>query len=168
MKSIDLIRWAMQMTEHGTNAIVDGLRDSPLARATPGARGGDGNHAIWLLGHLCFVEGSLPKIVRGEAHPVEHWMPLFGTGTRSLNDASKFPSFDQVLAKFRELRGRNLALLDELGPDALDRAPAWVPPGFEDAMKTVGQTFLLIALHNMVHYGQLADVRRVAGLQPLF
>jgi len=42
-----------------------------------------------------------------------------------------------------------------------------VSPGFEEVMKTVGQTFLLVALHNMVHYGQIADARRAAGRPPL-
>src|SRR5687767_9940044 len=42
MKAIDLIRWAMQLTEQGTAAIVADLRDAPLTQPTPGAKGGDG------------------------------------------------------------------------------------------------------------------------------
>ena len=167
MKAIDLIRWALQMSEQATTTLVEELRAAPMTRATPGAKGGDGNHAIWLLGHICFIEASLPKIIRNDPHPLEHWAPLFGTGTQSSSDASKYPSFDEIVKKFREFRARNLKLLDEVGEAALDRKPAWTPPGLEDAMKSVGETFLLIALHNMVHYGQLADVRRVAGLKPL-
>lgn len=34
-------------------------------------------------------------------------------------------------------------------------------------MKTFGHTFLLITLHQMVHYGQIADARRVAGRKPV-
>ena len=45
--------------------------------------------------------------------------------------------------------------------------PKKVPPGFEELMTTFGQTLLLLTLHNMVHYGQIADARRVAGLKPL-
>lgn len=45
----------------------------------------------------------------------------------------------------------------------LDRPPVWVPDGFEDFMRTVGQTPMLLALHQMVHYGQIADARRVDG-----
>jgi hypothetical protein len=44
MKAIDLIRWAMQMTEQGMAAIVAELRDAPLTQPTPGAKGGGGNH----------------------------------------------------------------------------------------------------------------------------
>jgi ABC-type oligopeptide transport system ATPase subunit len=32
---------------------------------------------------------------------------------------------------------------------------------------TTGRTLLLIALHQMVHYGQIADARRAAGRKPL-
>jgi hypothetical protein len=34
-------------------------------------------------------------------------------------------------------------------------------------MKTVAHAYLLITLHQMVHYGQVADARRAAGLRPL-
>ena len=167
MKAIDLIRWAMQMTDEATAALVADMRDAPLTQSTPGAKGGDGNHPLWLLGHLAFIEGGIPRILFGEKSPVEHWEPLFASGTQPRPDAGAYPPFDEVLAKYRELRARNLKLLDQVGEAGLDRLPKAVPPGFEDAMKTFGHTFLLIALHNMVHYGQIADARRVAGIKPL-
>jgi len=167
MKAIDLIRWAMQLTEQGTAAICDGMRDAALARPTPGAKGGDGNHALWSLGHLCVIEGGIPEILLGEPHPLEHWWPLFGTGTQPSDDASIYPSFDEVLRTYHELRARNMKLLDQIGEGGLDRVPAKIPPGFEDVMTTFGHTLLVITLHNMVHYGQIADARRAAGLKPL-
>lgn len=167
MKAIDLIRWAMQMTDQGTAALAADMRDAPFTCATPGAKGGDGNHTVWLLGHLAYLEGTLRRILLGESNPVEHWSPLFATGTRATPDAGKYPSFDEVLGKYRELRAANMKLLDAIGESGLERPPKWVPPGLEDAMKTAGQTLLLICLHNMVHYGQIADARRVAGLKPL-
>ena len=163
MTAIELIRWAMRMTDEGTAALVEGMRDAPLTRPT--SRGG--NHPLWVLGHLAFIEGNVPRILLGERNPVEHWGPLFAPGTEPKDDAGAYPPFDEVLRTYRELRARNLRLLDEVGDAGLDRLPAWVPPGFEDAMRTFGHTFLLVALHNMVHYGQVADARRVAGLKPL-
>ena len=168
MKAIDLIRGSLQMSGQFTERLAADLRDKPMTRATPGAKGGDGGHAIWLLGHLTFIEAGLRRIVRGDPHPLEHWASLFAMGTEPSNDPAKYPPFDDILGKYRELRAANLKLLDEMGEAALDQAPAWVPPGFEDAMKTIGNTFLLIALHNMQHCGQIADVRRVAGLKRFF
>ena len=163
MKAIDIIRWALQMSDEGTAQLVADIRDVPLTQPT--SRGG--NHPLWILGHLAYIEGSIPQVLFGEKNPVAHWAPLFAPGTRPRTDASAYPSFDEVLRTFRGLRARNLQRLVEIGDAGLDRAPKEVPPGFEDAMRTIGQTFLLTALHQMVHYGQIADARRAAGRKPL-
>lgn len=174
MKATFLLRWALEATEQGLLAILEGLERSPTTPSTPGGKGGEGNHAIWTLGHLCVIEGNLRQILLDEPNPVEPWRAHFGAGTKppseasmSSGDASQYPSFDELLRTFRELRAGTLAMLDRLDDADLDAAPPNVPPGFEEAMQTVGQTYLLTALHAMVHYGQLADVRRVVGLPPL-
>jgi hypothetical protein len=167
MNAIDPIRWALQMTGEATARIVEDMRHAPLTQPTPGAKGGGGNHPLWSLGHLCVIEGGIPRILFGEKSPVEHWEPLFASGTQPRPDAAAYPPFDEVLRTYRSLRANTLRILDEVGEAGLDRVPKNVPPGFEDAMTTFGQTLLLVALHNMVHYGQIADARRVAGIKPL-
>jgi hypothetical protein len=77
-------------------------------------------------------------------------------GTEPQTDPNAYPPFSEVLATFRRLRARNMEMLDLLGESRLDEAPKQVPPGFEDFMRTVGQTYLLTALHTMGHIGQLA------------
>jgi hypothetical protein len=140
------------------------MRDAALTQPTD--RGG--NHTLWALGHMAWVEAAVRHIVSGEAHTLEHWSPLFGTGTQPTTDARKYPSFDEVLAAYRDGRARTLTLLDEIGDAGLDRPTKNPPPReFEDAMKTCGQALLLITLHQMVHYGQITDARRVAGRKPL-
>lgn len=166
MQAIELIRWAMQLTDAGVARLVADMGDAALTPSTPGAKGGDGNHTLWALGHLAYIEGVVPRMLFGEPNPVEHWAPLFATGTQPKPDAAAYPPFDEVLATFRDLRRRNLKLLDEIGDAGLDRAPKAPPPGFED-IKTYGHTFLLVTLHQMAHYGQIADARRVAGRKPL-
>ncbi|MBC7783343.1 MAG: DinB family protein [Burkholderiales bacterium] len=169
MKAIELVRWAMQMSDEATARLVADMRDAPLTQPMPGV-GSGGNHPLWILGHLAVIEGGIAQIffgAEGAKNPVEHWWPLFGPGTEPKPDASLYPSFDEVLSTYRQLRARNLTLLEEIGDAGLDRVPKDVPPGFEDAMKTFGQTLMLIALHNMVHYGQIADARRAAGYKPL-
>ena len=166
MKSIDLIRWALDFTAQGTARLVSDLRNTPLTPCTPGGKGGDGNHPIWLLGHLAFIEGAVHHTVTGAPNPVERWAPLFAPGTQPRKDAAAYPTFDELLRTFQDLRARNVALLDQLGESGLDRPPADVPKGFEEIMTTAGQTLLLTSIHNMVHYGQIADCRRVAGIKP--
>lgn len=166
MNRMDLIRWAMQMTDNATARIVSDVSDNALLQPMPG-KGNGGNHPMWIIGHLTVIEGDLPQIILGESNPVEHWRPLFGIGSQPKTEAGAYPAFDEVLRTYRDLRAKNLKLLDQIGESGLDRAPKAVPPGFENEMRTIGQTFLLISLHNMVHYGQVADVRRAAGKPPL-
>ncbi len=163
MNRIELIRWALQMTDQATARLVQDMREAPLTQPT--SRGG--NHPLWVLGHLAYIEGSIPHTLLGEENPVEHWAPLFAPGTQPTADPGAYPPFDEVLATYRDLRARNLKLLEGIGEAGLDRVPKNVPPGFEEVMTTFGQTLLLISLHNMVHYGQIADARRAAGRKPL-
>jgi uncharacterized damage-inducible protein DinB len=163
MKAIDLIRWAMNFSEQGTNRIVEDMKKAPLTQ--PCSNGG--NHPLWNIGHLAYIEGAIRHVVTGEANPVEKWAPLFATGSQPKTDAAAYPPFEEILRSYRDLRAANKKMLDQLGEAGLDRTPKFVPPGFEEAMKTNGQALLLITLHNMVHYGQITDCRRAAGLKPL-
>jgi uncharacterized damage-inducible protein DinB len=164
MKTMDLIRWALKMTDDYTSRLVADMHELPLTQPT--SRGG--NHPLWVLGHLAVVEGSVPQILFGEPNPVEHWALLFGQGTKPTTDATLYPSFDDVLKTYRKLRAKNVAKLEEIGEAGLDRAPKSVPPGFENEMRTIGQTLSVIALHQMFHLGQIADARRAAGKEPHF
>ncbi|MDG3002221.1 DinB family protein [Paludisphaera mucosa] len=162
MRAIDQIRWALRTTDESTGRLVEDMRQTPLT--SPTSRGG--NHPMWVLGHLAVIEGMIPHTVFGEPNPVQHWWPIFGTGSTPTDDAAAYPPFDEVLATYRGLRAKNLARLEEIGEAGLDAAPKVVPPGFEERMRTVGRTFLLIALHQMFHLGQLADARRAVGKEP--
>jgi hypothetical protein len=164
MRAIDLIRFAMRETDGWMAGAAGELRETPLVQPTP--RGG--NHPLWTVGHVAVVEGQLRHILFGEPNPVGHWGPLFGQGTTPTTDAAAYPPYDEVLATYRALRAENLSRLEEIGDDGLDRPPAAIPPGFEDEMKTTGQTLLVIALHQMSHVGQLAVARRAAGKEPRF
>jgi hypothetical protein len=162
MQAIDSVRWALRMTDESTTRLVEDMRNEPLTRPT--SRGG--NHPLWVLGHLAVVEGMIPHTVFGEENPVQHWWPLFGTGSQPTDDPASYPPIDEILTTYRNLRSKNLARLDEIGEAGLDQAPKVIPPGFEDQMKTIGRTYDLIALHQMFHLGQLADARRAAGKEP--
>ena len=164
MKAMDVIRNALQVSDQSIMMLADDLRDAPLTAPTP--RGG--NHPLWVLGHITLVEGNLPHVILGEPNPVAHWAPLFAAGTEPKSDAAAYPSFDEVIRTYRDLRARNLQLLEQLGEAGLDRPTKSPPRGLEDALSTVGKTFLVIAMHHMNHRGQLADARRAIGRKPIF
>lgn len=164
MKAIDLIKMALQSSDQFTTQLIEDMRDAPLTQPTPHG----GNHPLWVLGHLAIGEGLIREVILGEPNPVAHWQNLFGFGSEPTADGSDYPSFDDVLEKYRELRAANMKLLDELGDEGLDRPTKSPPPGLEELFQTAGQTFLLTALHRMNHRGQVADARRVAGRKPMF
>jgi len=164
MNSIDVIRRAMAISERVTLGLIEDMHDSPLTHPT--ACGG--NHPLWVLGHITLIEGGVPQILFGEPNPVERWRPLFAAGTEPKSDASAYPSFDEVLRTYRDLRARNLEILERLGEEGLDRPTKAPPPGLEDVLRTARDAFLVLALHQMGHRGQVADSRRVAGRKPMF
>ena len=165
MKAIEVIRFALQMTEGVTTRFVADMHNHALTPATPGGKAGDGNHAVWTLGHLAVIEANLANIVRGEPNPLEKWWPIFGMGSEPKYEASGYPSLDELVQHYRDHRAKNFKLLDEIGDEALDQKPVNIPQGFEKEMRTIGHTFTTIAVHNMMHCGELADMRRVAGLK---
>jgi hypothetical protein len=85
---------------------------------------------MWIAGHLAVVEGRLQQVLHGGPNPVHHWKPLFDWGSEPVDDPAAYPPFDEVVAKFAELRGRTHAFLDEFGDEGLDRPTKCQPPGF--------------------------------------
>jgi hypothetical protein len=164
MKAIDLIRFALEMSDKATLSLIEDMRNAPLTQPTP--RGG--NHPLWVLGHITFIEGRIPQVLFGETNPVQHWASIFSAGVEPTADAGVYPSFDEVLGTYRSLRAKNLKLLDQIGEPGLDRPTKMPPKGLEKAMPTFGQAFLIIAMHQMNHRGQVADARRCAGREPVF
>jgi uncharacterized damage-inducible protein DinB len=164
MKAIDLIRGALQLSDDAIMMLAGDLGDAPLTAPTP--RGG--NHPLWVLGHITFVEGSVPHVLFGEPNAVANWAHLFAPGTQALNDAKTYPRYEEVLSKFRELRTRNLKILDTLGEEGLDQPTQAPPRDLKDVLGTAGQAFLTIAMHHISHRGQLADARRALGRKPVF
>jgi hypothetical protein len=164
MKAIDTIRKALQIANDSTLKLIEDMSDAPLIQPTP--RGG--NHPLWVVGHIAFVEGNLPHIIFGEPNPVAHWAPLFKPGTEPTTDASKYPSLQEILRTYRDLRARNLQILDQIGDEGLDGKPKSAPPDLAPLFDTVGSVFLVTAMHQMNHRGQLCDARRAAGRKPLF
>jgi hypothetical protein len=164
MTAMDLIRKALEMGDRSMMMLIEDLRSAPLAAPTP--RGG--NHATWVLGHITFIEASVPSVFFGEPHPLPHWAPLFAPGTEPTSDAKAYPPFEELIKTYRDLRTRNLKLLEEIGETGLDRKTKAAPKGLEEVLATFGETFHTIAMHQMNHRGQLADVRRALGRKPIF
>jgi hypothetical protein len=164
MQSIVLIRDNLTKSRDRVLARVEEMRDHCVVFPTPQG----GPHTLWVLGHLAYIEALVvQRFMLGEANPLAAWEEVFD-GADVSGDIRLYPPFDQVLAKCREVRESTLALLDSLSEDALDKASAEVPAGFEDTFETYRLCLQYVADHWYMHRGQLADARRAAGLERMW
>lgn len=164
MVTADLLRNTTGFSDWIAATFFEDMRDAPLARPTAGG----GNHPLWLLGHLAHTEGFLYSMITGESNPMRDWSPMFDMGTEPVDDASAYPSFDEVYARYCEQRDRNRALIEELGEDGLARPAKNAPEDFAANFPTNADVILAITMHQQYHIGQLADARRAAGRPAMF
>lgn len=164
MDSIGLIRANLTTSRDRVLARVEEMRDHALVFPTP--RGGC--HTLWVLGHLAYIETLVVRhFMLGEPNPLAAWEPAFD-GADVSGDPARFPPFDEVLARVREVRAATLALVDSLTEPDLDRPSANVPAGFADTFGTHRLGLQYAADHWLMHRGQLADARRAAGLERMW
>ena len=162
MKTTDFVKMSLETSKGFAMALISDMKDAPLTQPT--AKGG--NHPLWILGHLTLAEASiLHGYILDEENPLTDWKELFDGGTEPVADASHYPAFDELVAKFEEVRARTLSVLDSLSDEDLDRT---IETQQADLFGTVGKCFMMLSLHPTLHYGQVADSRRSLGRKPLF
>lgn len=160
MQSIDLIRDNLNKSRERVLARIEEMREHCVVFPTPNG----GCHTLWVLGHLAFIEGLVVReLMLGEPNPVADWQELFD-GDDVNGDVNRYPPFDQVLDRCREMRETTLAVLDSFCEDDLDKSSANTPRGYEDTFGTCRLCLQYVADHWYMHRGQLADARRVAGM----
>ncbi|MEI9813941.1 MAG: DinB family protein [Acidobacteriota bacterium] len=159
MYSKDAIRFSLQLADQAMLPALSQVENAPLTFPTPNG----GCHPLWTLGHLTFVEAMTHQLLAGDANPIEHWAPLFAPETVPTADPSQYPSFEEVRARYTQLRTRTLQLLDSFSEGDLDNRIANPPPGLEEPFATYGKALLTLSLHQMMHRGHLTDAIRAAG-----
>lgn len=128
-------------------------------------RAGESKPLVWYLGHVATSENALLKYFGGESHlPAEHFK-RFGRGSdggADFGDASKA----EMLELLSTLRRRVKEFLFALTPEDLSREAAEevAHPLFANLSSAIS----LIVAHNGYHAGQIADLRRAMGKNPLF
>jgi hypothetical protein len=154
----DAIRSSANFSSMVLNSYISDLDDVDLLR-----RPGEGcNHLAWQLGHLIASEVQLLESVApgqsielpegfAEAHSKEQ------TGN---DDPSAFHSKKEYQTLHEQVRSATLAALDAYPASDLDK-PA--PESFRSFCPTMGDMFVLIATHPMMHAGQFAVARRRLG-----
>ncbi|XAL98095.1 DinB family protein [Phycisphaeraceae bacterium D3-23] len=160
---------AAQALTHGLNTsahlfttLAQDLRDHPMARAVEG-----GIHATWAVGHVAFSEAHFHQMITGQDNPIASWGEHLAGGTTPTDDASVYPSYDEALKQLQALHNKTVELVKGMSESDLDRKVDGMPEEFEPFFGTVGKVLCAAIIHPMHHNGQLADIRRSLGRDPL-
>lgn len=165
MTTIDFIRNGLELSNSMALSLLDDMSDAPLTQPT--SKGG--NHPLWVLGHLAYSEANIVShIIGGEENPLVQWKETFGSGSEPTTDASDYPSWEEVRKAMEEVRARTIRLLDGLTDADLATPTKNCPPEREQLLGTIGACLLVLVLHPTMHYGQVADARRMADRTPVY
>lgn len=129
-----------------------------LHRAAPNA-----NCAAWILGHLALSDRNvlkrlgapLPELPAGFEHRFSQ--------KEGCPQAEEFGDATKLIGVFDEHRNRLIAAVRAAGPEVLDKPLDKAHPLF----KTVGEVANFMALHSVMHAGQISMIRRSLGRPPL-
>ncbi len=164
MKATDLIRFQIQTSKKITAGLLADMLDMPLAFPTSNG----GNHPTWVAGHLAYSESNLiHHVMLGNTNPLIEWKSLFGGGSEPTADADSYPALGDLLAKWDEVHAHTLQTLDSLSDADLEKPAANSPPGREDFIGTYGKVLSLVAMHPLMHRGQVSDSRRALGREKM-
>ena len=112
------------------------MKDAPLTQPTPNG----GNHPLWGLGHIVRAESDLlDGFILGKPNRFPE-LECCTMGSTPSTNAADYPSMDELMGKFEEIRSATLAQLDSLDEAALDKK-SHAPDEFGPPFETVGACF---------------------------
>ncbi len=120
------------------------------------------NHLAWQMGHLISSEVQMLETVapgQGISLPAG-FAQAHAPDCSNSDDPAAFQNKATYLELFDKARAASLAALESLPEADLDQ-PA--PEQFRSFCPTLGDFFILMATHPLMHAGQFVVVRRQAG-----
>jgi hypothetical protein len=124
------------------------------------------NHPGWILGHLTFVAQFGVTLCEGEGWLDEVWNEKFGVGSKPSNDASQYPSSQELFASYEDGHARLTHAAQSLNKTFLDK-----PTEIEALRPMFPTQGLLLAhiltSHEATHLGQLSAWRRAMALDSI-
>lgn len=164
MTGVDAVRASLQSTGHLVSWFLSDLSDADLlVRPADGA-----NHIAWQMGHLIqseagIVREQLPDAVYPElpaGFAAQH-----GKDTQTTEPPTGFASKAAYVELFNQARKATVEALGRLSDADLDRPSVGRMAPFAPRL---GDMFLLVANHSLMHAGQFSVVRRKLGRPVLF
>lgn len=162
MTQKDAILYSLESTRAFLLMYLKDLSDADLLmRATPTA-----NHIAWQLGHLINSEiGLLKRDLPGLQYPKLPDGFAEAHSKKTAGSDAGFLSRDEYMDLFEKVRNGTMTIVRILPEDELDK-PSEGP--LAQLAPTVGELFLTIAHHTLMHGGQFTVVRRALGKPVLF
>lgn len=140
--------------------ILNKVKDIPeqeMTKFLPGLP----NHPLWQLGHVTAVHAAVSRLVGQPAELPDNWAALFAPGSTPTDDASKYPSKQQVLEIFERVNKHTAQAVLAASDAQLDARHDIEP--LKNIWPTVRHVATaLLTFHNGYHIGQLADWLRAA------
>ncbi|MGC1461864.1 MAG: DinB family protein [Terracidiphilus sp.] len=115
------------------------------------------NSALWILGHIVWARSMALKFL-GVSWSAP-WLTHFERGSKP-EDASQYPSSDEVLAAWKELSASMPPALEAVPAEAMAAATSSQSPSLDG---TVGGMVSFLAMHETYHVGQVVYLRRLLG-----
>ncbi|MEZ6318538.1 MAG: DinB family protein [Phycisphaerales bacterium] len=125
-----------------------------------------GNHGMWIMGHIAWTDDSFLQGLGGQASGIPaSWNGLFGMKSEPSDDASAYPSRDELMGAMEDRRAALVAWLSGLNEAELIKP---IEGDMAQFARTLAQVPSSLAFHEGMHAGQLSMARRAAGLAPMF
>lgn len=164
VQSIDLIHDNLTKSRDRVLSKIEEMREHGFVFPTPNG----GGHTVWVLGHLAYIEGLvIQEFMLGGPNPLADWREPFD-GDDVSGDPGRYPPFDVVLDRCREMRAATLRSLGGFSEDDLGRPSHAAPDGTAEMFGTYRLCFQFVSDHWYMHRGQLADARRAARIDRMW
>jgi DinB superfamily len=158
MNTRDTIRKTLNFSMTVLNSYISDLTDAELL-FRPGK---DCNHLAWQLGHLISSQASLLEMVApgAAAKLPDGFDKQHSKETAGENNIAKFCSKETYAKLFEAVNNSVFAALAKVSDSDFDQPG---PEKMRSHFPTVGDLYVLIASHPMMHAGQFVPVRRALG-----
>ncbi|MCZ6834252.1 MAG: DinB family protein [Planctomycetota bacterium] len=149
----------MNWSRNFTFFLLESFSDNQLAHRVDGV----GNHALWIMGHIAWMDDYSVSTVTGEPCILpEQYTTMFGSGTPLTGNPADYPSQSELVAMMTSARQRMISWAE-----TLDESTSLTPTPESLQMfspNNIALPFTIVA-HDLFHLGQLATVRSSLGMK---
>ena len=162
---VELALERMRGTRMFTEQFLDGLTDAEWFWSPPQYT----TNIAWQVAHIAVSEyglciGRVRGRIAADASLIsDEFIETFKMGSKPAAEQEKNPSLDEIRRVFAEVRRQAIEELSGRSDADLDGPLAQPHPRFKTKLGAVE----FAALHEMVHAGQIAVIRRLMGKAPL-